>query len=249
MIRIIQYENRSVIKVPHLYRLMQMVAKYCYTNNMEYRLYYSYEKDIPEYWIKVSLLRDLLNEMNDDDYLVWMDSDAFIHRDFTQYLPNSKDGKVMTVSPSIKPGSTPFSSSVFMVNKGAAAIFDSWINMYDESKWRKKKGKWQWRWKSKSYSSRGCYERYLLSQHGDVINRVSPTILQCPGIVSYRDNTCIFHFSWRRKKERIYSTLGYLGYLSGESVGNDAELRHIPEWSISKSIGRGKSRGRVRHRK
>jgi hypothetical protein len=214
MIIVVQYDDRPISQIPVLHKLMQINADFCHRNNMVYHYYNSYYKDMPCYWIKIFLLRDImLHQAQDGDYVVWLDSDAFIHKDFTPYLPNIDKNQVMTISPDINPILSPFCAGVFIANRQSLPLFNLWTTFYNQNRWYKKKGKWttKARWAGKNYEQ-GSFVHYILPHYKDHIRTVPSLILQCPKLHYLRNTTCIFHFSWGNKEKRIEDTLSKLHY-------------------------------------
>jgi hypothetical protein len=150
---ILTYENRN--NLDYYNNLSKINSKYCDANKIDYIKSYKYHLDIPDYWIKVWYMNDLLDQY---DYIMWLDSDAAIsdfNFDIKKYFeehPNilvafSREPEHFDCNDLIE------SAKVFYeVNAGVILVkstektkefFKDWMNLFDKKKWFKEDGKWK----------------------------------------------------------------------------------------------------------
>ena len=114
MITVVQYDNRPRDKLGSMSKLTSLNEQYCQNHNIRYVYLDSYHLDLPCYWVKVFLVTELLEQCkDDDDYVMWLDTDAVIHKDFTHLLPQVTNNQVMTIAPDPPESDSSFNARVF----------------------------------------------------------------------------------------------------------------------------------------
>jgi len=139
---ILTYENRN--NLDYYNDLSKINNKYCDVNKIDYIKSYKYHLDIPDYWIKVWYMNDLLDQY---EYIMWLDSDAAV----SNFNFNIK--KYFEEHPNILIAFSKESSAFLNeINAGVILIkstektkefFKEWMDLYNSKKWYKKDGKWK----------------------------------------------------------------------------------------------------------
>jgi len=145
---IVQYDNRKISKNFEI--LTKINQKYCSLYGYDYILD-TKEYNLPPYWIKVKLVRDLLNT-NKYKGILWLDTDAVIDNfsislesiclpNISMYYSNE-----LIENCDINLYSYTFNAGVwFVVNdKIGKQIMDAWYDSYNPDRWYKVKNKWVW---------------------------------------------------------------------------------------------------------
>lgn len=91
---ILGYENRESAGAKALQRVNQ---DYCERHGYDCRFVTTPVSTIPPWWIKVKLVRDVLEE-GTFDWIVWLDSDACVHNHDWRIEPLAVDGALMYIS-------------------------------------------------------------------------------------------------------------------------------------------------------
>ena len=80
---VIQFDNRlEFFETSDLNKLTSLNKEYCRKHDLDYTLYASYNNNnLPVYWIKVKIIRDILNTENQYDAIIWLDTDAVFSMD------------------------------------------------------------------------------------------------------------------------------------------------------------------------
>lgn len=128
--------------------------EYCTKHHINFRYYSTYDDNIPPYWWKVFIIRDVMIQYADSiKYVCWMDSDALVFDDDTHFKHffNSSNTSVYFIGPSdvitaisllskfatYLGCNTTFQASVFMLKNNSTTIqmLNDWVASYDSTKW------------------------------------------------------------------------------------------------------------------
>lgn len=137
---IVQYDNR-VIEEKYL-KLIDINKKYCLKYGYDYILE-TKEYDIPPWWVKVRLVKDLL-ETNKYKGALWLDTDAVIHNHDMPLDSLLIEGKSMYYSPDCPRWDGKLNAGVWLIindTKGNE-IIEKWMNSYSSGDWKKTDNKW-----------------------------------------------------------------------------------------------------------
>jgi len=136
MYAVLQYDNRPLSEE---YLILQKSNRdYCTFHGYDY-LFYQREFDIPPYWIKVFLVRRVLNSGKYKGVL-WLDTDAVIHNNSLSLFGLTRlksDQYHFYYSPDNPRWASPFNAGVFLVKNSIIGrqIIETWWNSYNPSVW------------------------------------------------------------------------------------------------------------------
>lgn len=157
---IVQYDNRHI--QDEYVRLIDLNKQYCKRHDYEYMLETT-PYDMPPWWIKVKLVRDLLHT-NRYKGVLWLDTDAVIHN---HALPIEKlliQGKSFYYCADCPVWTSEFNAGVWLVTNDTMGntIMDTWINSYSPNDWTKKDNKWtsSGAWAGSTYEQ-GAFVKYV----------------------------------------------------------------------------------------
>jgi len=198
-ILIYQYESRKKNDVPNLFALMDLNRRKCINSHIDYKFYDTYHSNIPDYWVKVFLLRDLLMT-NQYEYIIWLDSDAVLHNYNTNYfyqiLP--KCNYLMSFSPCLY--NKIFNAGVFIVSRNALQLVNDWCALYDPSRWQYKMNRWysDGEWAGETYEQ-GAFIKHIIPRYRNNLLRLPLLIMQgwYPSYIA--SDTIFLHFMLDRK--------------------------------------------------
>jgi hypothetical protein len=189
--------------------------KYTFINDFNYGEY-------PPYWMKVFKIRELMNDIN-NDYLVWVDSDAVLTSNLDEIkriVENIKD-KVFYISrdhPEWE--SNGINAGVWIVknNNLGKKFMDIWLEGYSSDKWKFIKNKWQCNgsdinqkdiyspcpWSGHDFEQ--GYLNYLISNDEFIKNNIfifENDILNGHYDTTFKKNTIVYHFSGMENKNDL----------------------------------------------
>lgn len=131
---IVQYDNRPL---PDMYqKLIQVNKDYCKLYGYKHFLK-THEIDLPPWWIKVKLCKDIL-ETNKYCGVMWMDTDAAIY-DPSISLDNFTKGADFFISKDPPIWDKPVNAGIWIVKNTSMGkhIMRDWLSHYHEEKWIK----------------------------------------------------------------------------------------------------------------
>jgi hypothetical protein len=171
---VIQYENR---REDYLEELMSYNVDYCRKQGY---VYYRplQDFDLPPYWIKILLLKQVLLANPEAQYIAWLDSDAVVHdqkRRIESLFPADKDFLI-----SYCPwggGDLNVGAFYIRVNDTTRHLVNDWWNCYTTANWSKVGGKWTCSgpWAGIDYEQ-GSFNERVLPRYTDVIATFPSTI-------------------------------------------------------------------------
>ena len=171
---VIQYEDR---RDDQLEELMSYNIEYC--RKQGYIYYRPFEKiDIPPYWIKVLLVKQIMIAHPDVKTIAWLDSDAVVHdtaRRIETLFPADKDflisycpwgGEVLNVG-----------AFYIRVNDTTRQLVNDWWNCYTTANWNKVGGRWKCSgpWAGIDYEQ-GSFNKTVLPRYPEVVGKYVYTI-------------------------------------------------------------------------
>jgi hypothetical protein len=130
---------------------------------------------LPPYWWKVAMVEELMSRKDVDnayafDYVVWMDSDSFVHDPDTPVRHFFKDSaSSMVVCPDPPGWGSDFMAAVFMIKNDAVSrsMMRTWMSFYNLNNWEKDVmgGGWKYvgqgAWAGVDYEQ-GAFASYIL---------------------------------------------------------------------------------------
>jgi hypothetical protein len=143
---VLQIENRDD---PMLNAFMKMNRDMCQKHGAEYMFLDSSTVNAPPYWWKVFEIDRIMQNRNDIDLIMWLDSDAFL----SQWKRNNPIQLAMQypkanvfVSPDAPPKySATFCAGSFLIrnNETGRRLVDKWKDLYNKERWTNKNGHWK----------------------------------------------------------------------------------------------------------
>ncbi len=145
----ISQSQSPYIEKDSLCRLIQRNREYCRKHGYEHRFFHKnrYSKILPPYWNKVFLLRDLMEEKDQDSkykytHVWWMDSDAVVdHMEMKIdeiFEKRCTKEQFMMYAPDPPQWPSTFMAGVFIFKNSpeARTFVDEWIDKYRPNMWR-----------------------------------------------------------------------------------------------------------------
>jgi len=171
---VIQYENR---RDDQLEELMTYNVDYCRKQGYIYSRTFD-NFDIPPYWIKVLLVKQVMIAHPEVQYIAWLDSDAVVHdqkRRIETLFPADKDFLI-----SYCPwggGDLNVGAFYIRVNDTTRQLVNDWWNCYTTTNWKKVDGKWKsdGPWAGIDYEQ-GSFNEKVLPRFPDVVGKYVYTI-------------------------------------------------------------------------
>lgn len=128
--------------------------KYCALHGYEYKAFDHVKYEVPPYWIKVYLVKDLLVSY---EIVMWIDSDAMFESvepiKCERFFKISKDKPQHRIP-------APINTGVFIVknNETGRKFMKKWKEMYNGEKWLKKGKEWicRGKWSGDDYEQGTC---------------------------------------------------------------------------------------------
>ena len=165
---VVQYDNRHLNK--HKRALQQINKYYCKLHGYEY-IFISKTYDIPLYWVKVKIVKDLLHT-NKYKGILWLDTDAVIHDFYSSLasicLPNHSFyySNELVLNGTADNNTYRFNAGVWFILNTVQGkdIIDDWFKLYDSVKWYKQSDKWKTdgKWAGDNYEQ-GAFETNMIN--------------------------------------------------------------------------------------
>jgi len=143
----------------------------CLKNGIQYISLKKSYYDVPPYWGKIFEIYKIMNENNEIDYVMWLDSDAFFinysNNKFHDFLKKYEKYS-MIFTEDIPPWEGEFCAGSFIVknDKIGKDIIKEWISHYHPDKWKYENLKWKTdtQWAGEHYEQ-GAFIKFIL--HND----------------------------------------------------------------------------------
>jgi hypothetical protein len=139
-IALAQYDNRSPEQLGHFLHLMHMNREYARHHGYDYRFESIVEggHEMPPYWRKVVLIRNLLR--SGYDCAMWLDTDAVICDPVVRIEFILAEPAVFAYSRDMPifayvQKRADFNAGAFICSRGALPILDYWLSLYDPGYW------------------------------------------------------------------------------------------------------------------
>lgn len=223
---IYQYDDRG-----DLYKISDIIKDYAQKHNYDYKFFTKYYINIPPYWQKVFIAKDLINQY---DIIFYIDSDAVIHcKDYPlEYYLDKKDMAI-----SYEFATHKFNAGAFIIKNTPImrSMLEKWCSYYDNGKWKNVNGKL----KTNSFYAgidyeQGSFDKLILTYYKEYINVLYNHIFQNITFIDIPDKTFIIHFYSYDAKLGIYM---FVNYLNNENIRlNDLinKIQQIVLFVISK---------------
>ncbi len=201
---IVQYDNR---RDASLRLLMKYTEDYCLEHGYTY-ICPDATFELPTYWIKVLLVKRVLEQARDGDLVGWIDSDAvFVRTNVTMedIFGMSNGADFVTC---LDPGSTTeMNAGVFFIRKTAATVqlVNDWMACYKPQNWSKESnGKWKTagRWAGPDYEQ-GSFNDQILPKYKSIISLHPEERFACFSVF-YGPETIVCHFMYSHKRKIGY---------------------------------------------
>lgn len=213
---IVQYDDRPLSSDHQA--LMARNQAYCKKHNYEYKFLNTGYKDLPPYWRKTKIVKDLL-ETNNYEGILWLDTDATIYNmDITlesfagtnNSTNNSKRNNTRRNNSKKKnfykainsAGNQIFNAGVWLVKntKNGHKIMNTWMKQYKPSDWKYDGKSWHTDgpWAGITYEQ-GSFAFTVVPRYKNSIQTMNEQFLQG---TSPRGDVFILHF-YNHFKSRI----------------------------------------------
>ncbi len=208
-ILVLQIEDRND---PILNKFMKSNEIICKQNDMEYVFLKKSHKLVPPYWAKVFEIHRLMNEKQDIDYILWVDSDAFFVNFTKERLYNflNKYQEYSFIgTPDIPPWTEKFNAGVFVIknNDIGKAMVDKWITYYHKDVWNYNKSTDKWKtdatWAGVEYEQ-GSFSTYILDdpKFSKKITLIPYYYLNNHNCNDHQEETLLVHLAGAYKKDK-----------------------------------------------
>lgn len=136
---IVQYDNRPL--TDNFRSLQERNMAYCKKHQYEY-IFSNDPYDLPPYWVKVKLVREVL-ERDDIKGVLWLDIDAVVHHMSIPLDMLLIDKKSFYYTPD--PTLADFNAGIWMVLQTPMGkeIMDAWMTLYTPSTWSYNGHEWK----------------------------------------------------------------------------------------------------------
>ena len=165
-ITIIQFDSRPMDRLGLMPLLLQKNHAYAARHGYDYRFVSQREYDLPVYWIKPKLCRQVLEAGS--DIVAWIDTDAVVH-DADRRIEDLFEGdEIMVGAPDNPAWPQPFNAGVFFVKAAGGAgvaLMDRWSALFVGTAWTKTDTAWVCEdvWAGPSYEQ-GAFNLHLLEE-------------------------------------------------------------------------------------
>jgi hypothetical protein len=197
---IIQYDNRPLSETDK--KLIERNRQYAEKHGYEHKFISEGYDDLPEYWRKVKMAIDILQNYKG---VMWLDTDAVVHdmnRTIDSYYKSEK-GFIKAIDIF---GNQIFNSGVWIVKNTPKMkqLMEDWMNLYDHEKWKKgANGKWHTDtpWAGEFYEQ-GSFAKHMNSKYKENINTVNQSDFHASmNNVKGGKNPFVLHFLNFRKAQ------------------------------------------------
>ena len=218
-VAIVQYEDRDD---PLLMGLIRRNAEYCQAHGYQHIFIQRVSEDIPPWWVKCFILREILKK--DFDFVTWLDSDAVVHDQARTIESLFIRGESLIFSPDAPAWNnpSPFNAGVliFKSNPTAQKIIEDWIQLFNWRRWTKEGGEWHTPgpWAGEDYEQ-GAFVRYLLPslKTTTAVREEDWQVLQGPWVMS---QSFTMHFANRSRPNAAF----YLNLTEKYSIRHGVEV-------------------------
>ena len=163
-VAILQFDNRPVQQLGLLPFLLHRNRAYADQHGYAYHYVGQNHFDLPPYWQKPKLLRQLL--AGGYDLVAWLDTDAVVH-DLDRRIEDLFSGEEAMVAAGDNPlWDRPFNAGVFFLKGSeAVALMDRWSDLFARTAWRRTETAWVCddEWAGTSYEQ-GAFTQHLLPE-------------------------------------------------------------------------------------
>ena len=162
---IVQYENRPLSE--SIKQLIKINKEYCEKHNYTY-IFESKLYNMPPYWIKVLLVKEIL-ETGNYKGILWMDSDAVINNMNTKFEDLVKVDRSFYYCKDAPRFPSPFNAGVWLVinNIIGKSLLNEWLNLYNKNDWKKSPdGSWvsNGGWSGETYEQ-GSFIKFIIPKY------------------------------------------------------------------------------------
>ena len=133
-VAIVQFDNRPHEKLGLMPHLLQRNRAYAERHGYEHHFFNEATVDLPVYWQKPHLCKQVLGAGY--DLVAWVDTDAVFH-DFERGIESLFEGGETMVAAGDNPyWSAPFNAGVFFVRgAGGIPLMDRWLGLFPATAW------------------------------------------------------------------------------------------------------------------
>jgi hypothetical protein len=177
---VIQFDNRdfftSIIELfndNNFHKLIKINENYCKKHKLDYMFISSYDNSIPIYWMKVKIIRDILNNGSSYKGIIWLDTDA-VFTNMNKSILDIFDNNSFYISkdpPDYNEKSLCVGVWIVKNNNIGKQIMNDWMNTYDSTLWKKINDKWTTTsdWASIAYEQ-GSFNDYIYPKYKNSIH-------------------------------------------------------------------------------
>jgi len=185
---------------------------FCNKNNIIYKFIEQSTENVPPYWAKVFETNKILNENNDIDYVIWVDSDAFFidsNSNKLNNLLNKYSNYSMIISSDMPPWEyNDFNAGVYIIknDENGKNILNKWLSYYNKDKWNFNNLNNKWicngPWAGIDYEQ-GSFVEYILkdNEYNKYIIKLPYYILNNNNCTDYNDISLTTHLAGDYKND------------------------------------------------
>ena len=197
---IVQYDDRRMTNVDNA--LTERNKYYANKWGHDYILRTEGYDDMPPYWRKVFLVKEVLNTGKYKGVL-WLDTDAVVYNLEIDINTLVEEGKHMYFSTDIAQAPDSFCAGVWFVLNTTIGkeIMEKWVEKYDKSAWRKN-NKWRTdnEWAGVKYEQ-GAFNKYLIATYEPHLKHLDKNLINA---LSPEKGTFICHFYFGKEKRKNF---------------------------------------------
>jgi hypothetical protein len=196
---VVQYDDRHIEKEEQEY--MNKNNSYCKKHGYEYIFISNGYEDLPPYWRKTSIVKNILSTGKYKGIL-WLDTDAYVYNPEITLESIVTDGYDFYISEDLFGSKMCAGVWIVMNTPLGNEILDTWIRSYNPKDWRKDNNKWisDGVWAGPTYEQ-GSFEKNILPipKYNKHIKILDHTFLQATKALPH---TFIMHLYNNLSKKR-----------------------------------------------
>ena len=198
---VLQYDDRPIDE--NYKKLMSINKEYCKKHDYEYKFVTKGYEDLPPYWRKVALVKNLLKKYKG---ILWLDTDAVVFNKAITITSIARSSKMFFKSGEIlNYPKYHFNAGVWIIKNTPQMndLMEEWLNNYKTKEWsRNSNGKWitSGKFAGPTYEQ-GVFQNVIYTSYEKYIQNLQVHILQ--GALEHihtKNHPFIIHFMDRLKQ-------------------------------------------------
>jgi hypothetical protein len=163
-VAVLQFDTRPPEQLGELLVLVARNREYAARHGYDHHFIDHAPHDLPVYWQKPSLCRDMM--LSGYDLVLWLDTDAVIHDQARAAESLFTGAEIMVASGDNPLWASPFNAGVFAVRGGSgAALMERWAALFAGAAWTRSETAWtcQGEWAGPDFEQ-GAFVRELADE-------------------------------------------------------------------------------------